>query len=144
MPFDLVESTDTLAWILVIVGFALVIASWAGRIGQRAGWAGAWMTIAGAGTSWVDSLAMQGAILAAGAVAIALLWLPRGRKRGWTPRLARRAYRPWDQEAELLGLCHGDKAMVERLIRYEIERNPKLSRAGAALSAATRLRHEKA
>ncbi|HEX7080642.1 MAG TPA: hypothetical protein VF329_06485 [Gammaproteobacteria bacterium] len=58
-------------------------------------------------------------------------------------RLARDAYRPWDHEAALLRLCHGDEEMAERLIRYEIERNPELSRAGAALSAATRLRHDK-
>lgn len=61
----------------------------------------------------------------------------------WKSR-RRRKYRPWDQEAELLRLCHGDRALAERLLAHELERSPKLSRAGAALAAATRLKHDKA
>jgi uncharacterized protein HemY len=65
-----------------------------------------------------------------------------GRKtRFWTAR--RRSFRPWDQEAELLRLCHGDRKLAERLIAHELERTDSLSRAGAALAAATRLRHDK-
>ena len=63
------------------------------------------------------------------------------RKTFWTPR-RRRNYRPWDQEAELLRLCHGDRELAERLIAHELERAPDLSRAGAALAAATRLKHD--
>jgi len=71
----------------------------------------------------------------------------RGRRAGarktrfWTGR--QRSFRPWDQEAELLRLCHGDRKLAERLIAHELERAPSLSRAGAALAAATRLRHDK-
>lgn len=65
-----------------------------------------------------------------------------GRKAFWTPR-RRGNYRPWDQEAELLRLCHGDRDLAERLIAHELERAPDLSRAGAALAAATRLKHDK-
>jgi hypothetical protein len=62
-------------------------------------------------------------------------------QRDWTYswRSPRGDLRPWDQEAELIRLCNGDKALVERLIRQEMARNPDLSRAGAALSAAARL-----
>ena len=47
-----------------------------------------------------------------------------------------------DVEGDLLRACLGDKAMAERLIRYEIERKPELSRTGAALMALSRLRDD--
>jgi hypothetical protein len=129
-------------WLLFCGGVLLVIASWIGRADTRLGWVGAWMTITGGAMSLTGQPMLRALILAAGIVVIALLWLPRRRKRTlWTPR--RKAFKPWDQEAELLRLCLGDTAIVERLIEFERERNPKLSRAGAALAAATRLRHEK-
>lgn len=90
-------------------------------------------------------------ILIVGVVSIVIVGLralARRRRLGtrkpsfWKSR-GRRRYRPWDQEAELLRLCHGDRALAERLIALELERAPKLSRAGAALAAATRLRHDK-
>lgn len=65
-----------------------------------------------------------------------------GKRPFWKPRLGR-DYRPWDQEAELVRLCHGDRELAERLIAHELERAPSLSRAGAALAAATRLRHDR-
>ena len=85
--------------------------------------------------------------LALGVVLIVLL--VKRRKRGARStrsllsvfRLGR--FRPWDHDAELVKLCHGDKAMAERLIRHELERAPNMSRPGAALAAATRLRHDK-
>jgi uncharacterized protein HemY len=86
----------------------------------------------------------------AGIVVLAILLLrsfrkrhgPQTRKRSfWKSRRARN-YRPWDQEAELLKLCHGDHDLAERLIGHELERSPNLSRAGAALAAATRLKHD--
>ncbi len=52
-------------------------------------------------------------------------------------------FRPWDHEAELVRLCHGDKALAERLIGHELERSPGMSRPGAALAATTRLRHDR-
>lgn len=51
--------------------------------------------------------------------------------------------RSWDHEAQLIRLCHGDKAMAERLIQYELERSPRMSKARAALSAAKRLRRDR-
>ena len=78
-----------------------------------------------------------------------VLLLVRRRKRGAakSPSLfsvfRSGRFRPWDHEAELVRLCHGDKAMAERLIRHEQERSPNMSRPGAALAAATRLRHDK-
>jgi uncharacterized protein HemY len=50
---------------------------------------------------------------------------------------------PWNYEAALVRMCHGDKRSAERLIAAERERNPSLSRAGAALAAVTRMRHER-
>ena len=48
-----------------------------------------------------------------------------------------------DVEADLLSACGGDKALMERLIRYENERKPDLGRTGAALMALSRLRADR-
>lgn len=45
-------------------------------------------------------------------------------------------------EEDLVCACHGDKPMVERLIQYEIDRKPELSRTVAALMALSRLRDD--
>ena len=42
-----------------------------------------------------------------------------------------------------LRACGGDKAMMERLIRYESERKQELGRRGAALMALSRLRADR-
>ena len=47
-----------------------------------------------------------------------------------------------DVEGDLLRACRGDRSMAERLIRYEIDRKPELSRTGAALMALSRLRDD--
>ena len=47
-----------------------------------------------------------------------------------------------DVEGDLLRACRGDKSMAERLIRYEIDRKPELSRTAAALMALSRLRDD--
>ena len=47
-----------------------------------------------------------------------------------------------DVEGDLLRACRGDRSMAERLIRYEIDRKPGLSRTGAALMALSRLRDD--
>ena len=47
-----------------------------------------------------------------------------------------------DVEGDLLRACRGDKSMAERLIRYELDRKPGLSRTGAALMALSRLRDD--
>ncbi|MBN1239427.1 MAG: hypothetical protein JXB36_13070 [Gammaproteobacteria bacterium] len=141
IPPAAAELLATTAWLLFFGGAALVVASWAGRVARRLGWAGAAMTITGAAMSWAGPEG-KALLLAGGAVLVAAqLWPRRGKARLWQPR--RRGHEPWNQEAALLSLCGGDKAVVERLIRHEIERNPKLSRAGAALAAAARLRHER-
>lgn len=46
-------------------------------------------------------------------------------------------------EADLLSACGGDKAMMERLIQYESDRKPDLTRSGAALMALSRLRSDR-
>ncbi len=48
-----------------------------------------------------------------------------------------------DVEADLLSACGGDRATMERLIRYEINRKPELGRTGAALMALSRLRADR-
>ena len=48
-----------------------------------------------------------------------------------------------DVEADLLSACGGDRATMERLIRYEINRKPDLGRTGAALMALSRLRADR-
>lgn len=90
-------------------------------------------------------------VVVAGIVVLAIVLLRRFGKRGgpatskpafWKSRRPRN-YRPWDQEAELLKLCHGDRELADRLIAHELDRAPGLSRAGAALAAATRLKHDR-
>ena len=85
--------------------------------------------------------------LVVGAGLIVLFLRRRKRRARKSPRLfsafRSKRFRPWDHEAQLLRLCHGDRAMAERLIRHELERTPTMSRPGAALAAATRLRHDK-
>ena len=48
-----------------------------------------------------------------------------------------------DVEADLLSACGGDRATMERLILYEINRKPELGRTGAALMALSRLRADR-
>ena len=58
-------------------------------------------------------------------------------------RGGKRRPRGIDVEADLLRACGGDKAMMERLIRYESERKPDMGRCGAALMALSRLRADR-
>ena len=48
-----------------------------------------------------------------------------------------------DVEADLLSACGGDRATMERLISYELNRKPALGRTGAALMALSRLRADR-
>ena len=48
-----------------------------------------------------------------------------------------------DVEADLLSACGGDRATMERLIRYELSRKPELGRTGATLMALSRLRADR-
>ncbi len=48
-----------------------------------------------------------------------------------------------DVEGDLLRACHGDRKLVDRLIQYELDQKPDLSRTGAALMALSRLREDK-
>ena len=86
--------------------------------------------------------------LAAAAVVAFILLAPRlraalrsGIRGGF--RGGKRRRRAIDMEADLLRACGGDKAMMERLIRYESERKQELGRRGAALMALSRLRADR-
>ena len=90
--------------------------------------------------------------LTAVAVVAAILLAPRLRAalRGGFQSALRSAFRGGkrrrriiDVEADLLSACGGDKAMMERLIRYEHERKPELGRTGATLIALSRLRADR-
>jgi hypothetical protein len=63
-------------------------------------------------------------------------FLERGRYRGSNPTGG------VDVEADLLRACRGDRAMAERLLAHELERNENLSRPGAALMALAKLRDD--
>ena len=58
-------------------------------------------------------------------------------------RGGKRRRRGIDVEADLLRACGGDKALMERLIRHELNRKPELGRTGAALMALSRLRADR-
>ena len=81
-------------------------------------------------------------LLAALAVVAVVLLAPRLRGGFGTGRKGRR-HRGIDVEADLLRACGGDKAIMERLIDYESNRKPDLSRRGAALLALSRLRSDR-
>jgi hypothetical protein len=132
---------DLLGAVWLIAGFVIIVARGFGRLRPAMGFAGVWLAGAGALASALTAPGARAAVLAIG-LGAALLHL-KGPRGGGRLSGAKRAFKPWDQEAALLRLCHGDKALMERLIRHELERNPELSRAGAALAAATRLKHDK-
>lgn len=54
--------------------------------------------------------------------------------------LARRKPVEADQFSKLLNICFGDRAKAERLIQYELSRNPKLSRYAAIAEAIDRIK----
>ena len=58
-------------------------------------------------------------------------------------RGGKRQRRGIDVEADLLSACGGDRALMERLIRHELDRKPELGRTGAALMALSRLRADR-
>ena len=58
-------------------------------------------------------------------------------------RGGKRLRRGIDVEADLLSACGGDRALMERLIRHELDRKPELGRTGAALMALSRLRADR-
>lgn len=142
---ELTTVIERIAQIALAAGVVTVVLRIANRVSERAGWAGIWVAVAGGVAIWAESAAVAGTALGVGAAAALLLLVPRASRSG--QRLLRairsRAYEPWDHEAALLRLCHGDKAQMERLIEFEQQREPQLSRAGAALAAATRLRHDR-
>ena len=79
--------------------------------------------------------------LAALAVVAVILLAPRLRGGFGAGKKGRR--RGIDVETDLLRACGGDRAVMERLIRYETNRKPDLSRRGAALLALSRLRSDR-
>lgn len=74
----------------------------------------------------------------AGIVIVRKLRSRRPRASGSTARSGR-----VDVEADLVGACHGDRAMAERLIRHELAKDESLSRTGAALLALAKLRDDR-
>lgn len=75
--------------------------------------------------------------------AVALIFLARwwGSRRPFR-RFSSSGWGGVDVEGDLLRACRGDKSMAERLIRYELDRKPELSRTAAALMALSRLRDD--
>jgi hypothetical protein len=128
---------DALIWIMWVAGGALLLAGWLGRVDRAVGWAGLWIGAVGFAAYLTPGLRGRVAVIAIGVILLLIL-APLHRKRSVSGR-----WDPLDHEAELIRLCHGDKQMAERLIRHELERSPEFSRAGAALAAATRLKHDK-
>ena len=55
----------------------------------------------------------------------------------------KRLFRPGGDDRRLLRLAQGDPARVERLIAFELKRDPSLTRAQAIRSAADRLEYER-
>lgn len=130
----------------LVGGFVLLVARGLNRVSASAGYAGLWLAGSGALASAIHPPTVEAALLGIGLIAGLLHMKPATRRKAsgiFSAKRRSRTFKPWDHEAELLRLCHGDRQLMERLIRHEMERKPDLSRAGAMLAAATRLRHDK-
>ncbi len=142
---DITTVIERIAQLALAAGIVVVVLRTVNRVSDRTGWAGIWVAVAGGVAIWAESPTVAGVALGVGAVAAVFLLVPRAHRSGRSLMRAirSRTYEPWDHEAALLRLCHGDKAQMERLIEFELKHQPNLSRAGAALAAATRLRHDR-
>jgi len=129
------EVVDTLVAVTWVGGLVLVIASWLRIVSTKIGWVGFIVAMCAVVISWQDDPLSRGAVVAAGAVLLAILFSSAhvGKRRG--PR-------PGDYIAELIRLCHGDRRQATRLINYELKRRPKYTRQAAAMAAVARLRHD--
>ncbi len=145
-PFEWPDSIDLQHWSGVhihsltragwIVGFALLVASWLRLVNSTIGWTGFTIAMAAVAASWTERKEVQGTIAMSAIILLLMLLLSTGMaKKG--------SSRPGDYEAELIRLCHGDKAVAMRLIEGERKRKPSFSRQGAAAAAVTRLRHDR-
>ena len=130
---------DALCALWLVLGCALLVARGLNRVAPAFGYTGLWLAGSGALASAIEPHSVSAAILAVGLIAPLLHFKPGARRNPFGRARSRpsRPFKPWDQEGELLRLCHGDKTLMERLIQHERERKPGLSRAGAALAAAT-------
>lgn len=133
------QNPNNLIWLLWTVGAILIVANWVGYLSNRVGWLGLCIAMTGVVASWSDEQSTQATILVGGGILVILLFL-FALQQG---RLRKESVNPGDYEAELVRLCHGNKRMAERLIQHELKTSSKLGRAGAALAAVTRLRHER-
>lgn len=142
---DLATIVELIAEVALAAGILTVVLRVANRASDSTGWAGIWVAVAGGVAIWAESPIVAISALVVGAGAALSLLAPGARRSGrkLVGAIRSRAYEPWDHEAALVKLCHGDEAQAERLIDFERRRQPGLSRAGAALAAAARLRHER-
>jgi hypothetical protein len=135
---DLGSTSNAISLLWVLGGIAIV-ASWVGLISSRAGWLGLCIGMVAVLASWTQQENDQLVILVGG-VALVLILSFVSLRRG---ELRRRWGKPGDYETELVRLCDGSRRKANKLIREELRRSPDLSRAGAALAAVTRIRHER-
>jgi hypothetical protein len=75
------------------------------------------------------------------AVFVLVLWSARLRRRG-SPVQDRVAIAGTPEERNLVAACFGDLEVAKRLIQYELDRRPSLSRRAAAAAALSRLRRD--
>lgn len=146
MPAYAEPLIGALGAVWLVAGFVLLVARGLNRVSASVGYAGLWLAASGALASAIHPPAFEAALLAIGLTAGLLHLKPAARRKSsgiFSAKGRSRPFKPWDHETELLRLCHGDRQLMERLIRHEMERKPDLSRAGAMLAAATRLRHDK-
>jgi hypothetical protein len=130
--------SSTQIWILWILGSALVAAGWLRWFTARIGWLGLTTAMVGVIAAWFPAEATRHATIQLGTAIVSALLIVMV----WRGDLFVRAIEPGDYEAELIKLCNS-RRRARRLIREEMARKPGLSKAGAALAAVTRLKHER-
>ena len=75
------------------------------------------------------------------AILLLALWSARLRRRG-SPAQDRVVIVGTREERKLVAACFGDLEVAKRLIQYELDRRPSLSRRAAAAAALSRLRRD--
>jgi len=74
-------------------------------------------------------------------IPVLVLWSARLRRRG-SPAQDRLVIAGTPEERNLVAACFGDLEVAKRLLQYELDRRPLLSRRAAAAAALSRLRRD--
>ena len=116
----------------------MLVASWLRWLTPRIGWLGLATAMVGVIASWFGDENTRHTAIQLGTAIVSAMFVLLACRSDLLPR----EVEPGDYEAELAALC-GSRRRANRMINEERKRRPGLSRAGAAMAAVTRLRHDR-